>query len=120
MYFQGFLEAIRDFHFLLIAQGKLDILRVQNEVDSAADSCQFWGDFLAFSQKSLWFWSTVYSGINLIFDPRNIKFSMRYGQKMEVAKRLSETLIFQRHFHAFPRILTENNEIYLWISKKVR
>ena len=52
MNFQGFLDAIRDFHFLLIAQGILAFLIVQNEVDSAADSCPFWGDFLAFSQKN--------------------------------------------------------------------
>ena len=51
---------------------------------------------LLFSQKSFPFWSTVYSGINLIFDHRNIKFSIDYEQKVEVAKRISESLIFQR------------------------
>ena len=59
MNFQGVWEAIRDFHFLLIAQGILAFLRVQNDIDPAGNSCPFWEDFLAFSQKSLWFWSTV-------------------------------------------------------------
>ncbi len=38
---QGFWEAFCDFHFLLIAQGKLDIPRVQNEVNCAGNSCPF-------------------------------------------------------------------------------
>ena len=36
--FPTFLEAIRDFDFLLIAQVKLDILHVQNEVEQTLDS----------------------------------------------------------------------------------
>ena len=75
--------------------------RVGNDVNPAGNSRPFDGTFCYFSRKSLPFWSTVYSGINLIFDPRNIKFSIDYEQKVEVAKRLSESLIFQRYFHAF-------------------
>ena len=97
---QGFWEAIRDFHFLLIAQGKLDILRVQNEVNCAGNSCPFWGDFLHFHKnpcdfgqlstaESTWFWSSKYQ-VFLVLWAKN------GGRKTPL-----RIVDFQRLFHAF-------------------
>ena len=84
----GFWEAFCDFDFSPIANGKLDILHVRNEVEQTLDSWPKSQGFLWKCKKISSEWTTVPCGIDLVLESQKSKYSLCYEQKVEVANRL--------------------------------